>query len=73
MHRWNDDLKVLAEACGSTPRLCRSEAVMLSTPALKAAPMSAQRVPLPVESLQHPLLVHDLEQLTQVCAHAGRT
>ena len=23
LHRWNDELKVLAEACGFTPRLCR--------------------------------------------------
>ena len=23
LHRWNDDLKALAEACGFTPRLCR--------------------------------------------------
>jgi transposase len=130
LHRWNDDLKDLAEACGFTPRLCRpyraktkgkverfnsylkgsfvvplaatleaaglkldaevanlhvrrwldqvanarlhattravpavrlaeERAVMLPAPALKAPPPIAQRVALPVESLQHPLSVYD--------------
>ena len=130
LHRWNDELKELAEACGFTPRLCRpyraktkgkverfnsylkgsfvvplaatleatglkldveianvhvrrwidevanarvhattkaipavrlaeERAVMLPAPALKASPMIAQRVALPVESLQHPLSVYD--------------
>jgi transposase len=130
LHRWNDELKALAEACGFTPRVCRpyraktkgkverfnsylkssfvvplaatlkasglkldvdaanvhvrrwldevanarvhattkvvpalrlaeERAVMLPAPALHAAPMAAQRVALPVESLQHPLSVYD--------------
>jgi transposase len=130
LHRWNDDLKELAEACGFTPRLCRpyraktkgkverfnsylkgsfvvplaatleaaclkldieianvhvrrwldevanarvhattkavpavrlgeERAVMLPAPALKAPKPIAQRVALPVESLQHPLSVYD--------------
>ena len=130
LHRWNDELKELAEACGFTPRLCRpyraktkgkverfnsylkgsfvvplaatleatglkldaevanihvrrwldqvanarvhattkavpavrlaeERAVMLPAPALKAPPAIAQRVALPVESLQHPLSVYD--------------
>lgn len=137
LHRWNDDLKELAEACGFTPRLCRpyraktkgkverfnsylkgsfvvplaatleatglkldvdianvhvrrwlnevanarvhattkavpavrlaeERAVMLAAPVLKAAPMIAQRVALPVESLQHPLSVYD--ELLEVMA-----
>ncbi len=137
LHRWNDDLKELAEACGFTPRLCRpyraktkgkverfnsylkgsfvvplaatleatglkldaevanvhvrrwlnevanarvhattkavpavrlaeERAVMLPAPALKAAPAIAQRVALPVESLQHPLSVYD--ELLEVMA-----
>lgn len=47
-------------------RLAEERAVMLPAPALKAAPMVAQRVALPVESLQHPLSVYDelLEVLT---------
>jgi transposase len=137
LHRWNDELKDLAEACGFIPRLCRpyraktkgkverfnsylkssfivplaatleaaglkldvgvanahvrrwlddvanarvhattkavpalrlaeERAVMLPAPALQAAPMIAQRVAIPVESLQHPLSVYDelLEVLT---------
>ena len=137
LHRWNDELKELAEACGFTPRLCRpyraktkgkverfnsylkgsfvvplaatleasglkleveianvhvrrwideianarvhattkavpatllaeERLVMLPAPALKAAPRVAQRVALPIESLQHPLSVYDelLEVLT---------
>ncbi len=137
LHRWNDDLKELAEACGFTPRLCRpyraktkgkverfnsylkgsfvvplaatleacglkldveianvhvrrwlgevanarvhattkavpavrlaqERAVMLPAPALKTGPMIAQRVALPVESLQHPLSVYD--ELLEVLA-----
>jgi transposase len=130
LHRWNDELKTLAEACGFVPRLCRpyraktkgkverfnaylkasfivplaasvraaglqfdapianahvrrwldevanarvhattkvipavrlaeERAVMLPAPALRCAPRLAQRVALPVESLQHPLAVYD--------------
>jgi len=130
LHRWNDELRQLAEDCGFTPRLCRpyraktkgkverfngylkgsflvplaasleaagvkldvqaanvhvrrwldevanvrvhgttgevpaqrlgdERAVMLSAPALKATPAVAQRVALPLESLQHPLAVYD--------------
>lgn len=130
LHRWNDELRQLAEDCGFTPRLCRpyraktkgkverfngylkgsfvvplaasveaaglkldavlanvhvrrwldevanvrvhgttgevpthrlaeERAVMLPAPALKVAPAVAQRVALPVESLQHPLAVYD--------------
>lgn len=130
LHRWNDELKQLAEDCGFTPRLCRpyraktkgkverfnsylkgsfvvplaatleatglkldaeianvhvrrwlgevanarvhattkaipavrlaeERAVMLAAPALKAPPPIAQRVALPIESLQHPLSVYD--------------
>ncbi|MGH8442689.1 MAG: IS21 family transposase [Nevskiaceae bacterium] len=130
LHRWNDELKALAEACGFTPRLCRpyraktkgkverfnsylkgsfvvplaatleasglrlsvelasvhvrrwldeianarvhgttkavpaarlaeERAVMLPAPALPAPRALAQRVALPVESLQHPLAVYD--------------
>ena len=137
LHRWNDDLKDLAEECGFTPRLCRpyraktkgkverfnsylkgsfvvplaatveatglkldaeianvhvrrwldevanarvhattkavpvvrlaeERAVMLAAPALKAPPTIAQRVALPVESLQHPLSVYD--ELLEVMA-----
>jgi hypothetical protein len=40
-------------------RLAEERAVMLPAPALHAAPMAAQRVALPVESLQHPLSVYD--------------
>jgi transposase len=129
-HRWNDEMKELAEVCGFTPRLCRpyraktkgkverfnsylkgsfvlplassleasglrldvdvanrhvrrwldevanvrihgttgiapmkllpdERAVMLPAPALKAPPMIARRVAMPVESLQHPLSVYD--------------
>jgi hypothetical protein len=32
---------------------------MLAAPALGAVPMVAQRVAMPVESLQHPLSVYD--------------
>ena len=135
LHRWNDQMKELAEACGFTPRLCRpyraktkgkverfnsylkssfvvplaatleatgltldveianvqvrrwldavanarvhattkavpavrlaqERAVMLAAPALKAPKAIAQRVALPVESLQHPLSVYD--ELLQV-------
>ena len=137
LHRWNDQMKELAEACGFTPRLCRpyraktkgkverfnsylkgsfvvplaatleatglkldveianaqvrrwldevanarvhattkavpavrlaeERAVMLAAPALKAPKAIAQRVALPLESLQHPLSVYDelLEVLT---------
>ena len=42
-----------------TVRLAEERAVMLAAPALKGAPMIAQRVALPVESLQHPLSVYD--------------
>jgi transposase len=130
LHRWNDELKALAEDCGFTPRVCRpyraktkgkverfnsylkssfvvplaatlkasglkldvdaanahvrrwldevanarvhattkvvpalrlaeERAVMLPAPALQAASMVAQRVALPLESLQHPLSVYD--------------
>ncbi|VTU35721.1 Transposase [Variovorax sp. PBL-H6] len=130
LHRWNGELRDLAEACGFTPRLCRpyraktkgkverfnshlkgsflvplaatleasglrldanlanlhvrrwldevanarvhattkavpavrlaeERAVMLSAPALKAPALIRQRVALPVERLQHPLLVYD--------------
>lgn len=130
LHRWNDEMKALAEACGFTPRLCRpyraktkgkverfnsylkgsfvvplaatleasglrleidlanahvrrwldeianarvhgttkavpavrlaeEQAVMLAAPALKAPAPTAQRVAMPVESLQHPLAVYD--------------
>lgn len=40
-------------------RLAEERAVMLPAPALAAAPMVAQRVAIPVESLQHPLSVYD--------------
>ena len=40
-------------------RLAEERAVMLAAPALKAPPMIAQRVAMPVESLQHPLSVYD--------------
>jgi transposase len=137
LHRWNDELKELAEACGFTPRLCRpyraktkgkverfnsylkssfvvplaatleasglkldeavanaharrwldevanarvhattkaipavrlaeERAVMLPAPVLKAARAAAQRVAVPVESLQHPLAVYD--ELLEVLA-----
>jgi transposase len=130
LHRWNEQMNELAEACGFTPRLCRpyraktkgkverfnsylkgsfvlplassleasglwldvdvanrhvrrwldevanvrihgttgvapmtllpaERAVMLPAPALKAPPMVARRVAMPVESLQHPLSVYD--------------
>jgi len=130
LHRWNDELKTLAEECGFVPRLCRpyraktkgkverfnaylkasfivplaasvraaglqfdapianahvrrwldevanarvhattkvvpamrlaeERAVMLPAPALRCAPRLAQRVAMPVESLQHPLAVYD--------------
>jgi transposase len=39
--------------------LPHERAVMLPAPALKASPMIAQRVAMPVESLQHPLSVYD--------------
>jgi transposase len=45
-------------------RLAEERAVMLPAPALKAAPMVAQRVAMPIESLQHPLSVYD--QLLEV-------
>lgn len=41
------------------PRLAEERAVMLPAPALKTSPPIAQRVALPVESLQHPLSVYD--------------
>ena len=137
LHRWNDELRQLAEDCGFTPRLCRpyraktkgkverfnsylkssfvvpmaasieaaglkfdcqvanahvrrwldevanarvhattkavpavrlaeERAVMLAAPALKAPKAIAQRVALPVESLQHPLSVYD--ELLEVLA-----
>lgn len=40
-------------------RLAEERAVMLAAPALKSPPPIAQRVALPVESLQHPLSVYD--------------
>ena len=40
-------------------RLAEERALMLPAPALKAAPMVAQRVAVPIESLQHPLSVYD--------------
>jgi transposase len=40
-------------------RLAEERAVMLAAPALGAVPMVAQRVAMPVESLQHPLSVYD--------------
>ncbi len=47
-------------------RLAEERAVMLAAPALKAPPPIAQRVALPVESLQHPLSVYD--ELLEVMA-----
>ena len=49
--------------------LAEERAVMLPAPALKAPPVIAQRVALPVESLQHPLSVYD-ELLEVACAGA---
>ena len=137
LHRWNDQMKALAEASGFTPRLCRpyrartkgkverfnsylkssfvvpltatieasglrltvelanvhvrrwlddvanarvhattkavpavrlaqERALMLPAPALKAPVALAQRVAMPVESLQHPLAVYD--ELLEVLA-----
>ena len=40
-------------------RLTEERAVMLSAPALKATPAIPLQVPVPVESLQHPLSVYD--------------
>jgi transposase len=40
-------------------RLTEERAVMLSAPALKATPAMPLQVPVPVESLQHPLSVYD--------------
>lgn len=40
-------------------RLAEERAVMLAAPALKAPLRKAQRVAMPVESLQHPLAVYD--------------
>lgn len=40
-------------------RLAQERSVMLPAPALKATAMIAQRVALPIESLQHPLSVYD--------------
>jgi hypothetical protein len=40
-------------------RLAEERAVMLPAPALGCAPRLAQRVAMPVESLQHPLAVYD--------------
>jgi hypothetical protein len=40
-------------------RLDEERAVMLPAPALKSSEAVRQRVPMPVESLQHPLAVYD--------------
>lgn len=47
-------------------RLVNERAVMLPAPALNAQPRIAQRVAMPVESLQHPLSVYD--ELLEVSA-----
>jgi hypothetical protein len=63
VRRWLDEI-ANARVHGTTQavpavRLAEERAVMLPAPALKAAPATAQRVAMPVESLQHPLAVYD--------------
>ena len=69
VRRWLDEV-ANARVHGTTgavptARLAEERAVMLPAQALKVPPRLAQRVALPVESLQHPLAVYD-ELLTGV-------
>lgn len=47
-------------------RLAKERAVMLPAPALRAPPVIARRVAMPIESFQHPLSVYD--ELLEVMA-----
>ena len=70
VRRWLDDV-ANARVHATTKavpavRLAQERALMLPAPALKAPVALAQRVAMPVESLQHPLAVYD--ELLEVLA-----
>lgn len=63
VRRWLDEVanERVHGTTGAVParRLAEERAVMLPAPALKATPRLATKVAIPVESLQHPLVVYD--------------